>query len=53
MPLLEVENKKLFQSQAIARFLAKRFDLTGTNEFEAAKCDEYVDTIFDFFKGIP
>lgn len=53
MPLLEFEgDKKLVQSQAIARFLANRFNLRGIDEYEAAKCDEYVDTIFEFFKGI-
>jgi len=51
VPLLEYENgRKLNQSITIARFLAKRFNLTGADEYEAAKCDEYVDTIFEFFK---
>jgi glutathione S-transferase len=45
MPLLEVDGHKISQSGAIVRFLAKRFNLNGKDEFEAARADE----IFNFF----
>jgi len=51
IPLLEFEGKKLSQSFAIARFLGKRYNLAGADEFEAAKCDEYVDAVKDILKG--
>ena len=34
MPVLEVDGVKLPQSAAIARFLAKRFNLAGKDDFE-------------------
>jgi len=47
IPVLEVDGESLAESTAICRFLAKRFKLTGSNELEAAKCDEYVDAMMD------
>ncbi|CAG7652647.1 unnamed protein product, partial [Allacma fusca] len=47
VPLLEFSGKKLVQSTAIARYLAQEFRLTGKDRFEAALCDEYVDTVKD------
>jgi len=47
VPLLEVDGKLIAQASAINRFLARRFDLVGDNDFEAAKCDEFVDAIKD------
>lgn len=44
---MEVDGQRLAESSAICRFLAKRFKLTGSNEWEAAKCDEYVDSMMD------
>ncbi|XP_030758541.1 glutathione S-transferase-like, partial [Sitophilus oryzae] len=47
LPVLEVDGKPVAQSLAIARFLAKKFNLVGQNEWEALKCDELVDTLGD------
>jgi glutathione S-transferase len=44
MPVLEVDNVKLPQSMAIARFLAKQFGLAGRDNLEQAKVDAVVDT---------
>lgn len=38
----------LAQTQAIARYLARKFKLDGANAWEAAKCDEVVDGAQDF-----
>lgn len=51
VPVLEWENKKLSQSFTIARFLAKQYKLTGADDFESAKCDEYADVVKDILKG--
>ncbi|OXA49471.1 hematopoietic prostaglandin D synthase [Folsomia candida] len=48
VPVLEYKGELLAQASAIARFVAKRFNLAGRDEFEAAKCDEYVDAMKDF-----
>ncbi|CAF2661249.1 unnamed protein product [Rotaria sp. Silwood2] len=54
MPVLEYNGTKLVQSRAIARFLAKQFQLGGRNNFEQAKVDAVVDTIEDLItKLIP
>ena len=47
VPVLEVDGVKLFQSIAIARFLAKRFGLYGKDEFQQAHVDAVVDTNID------
>jgi len=52
MPLLEWEGKKLSQSFAIARFLAKQYKLNGVDDYESAKCDEYVDVVKDVLKEV-
>jgi len=52
VPLLEVDGKPLAQSYAIARFLAKKFGLTGKDDWEAAKADMYVDGIEDVIQKI-
>lgn len=48
VPILEVNGKYLAQTQTIARFLARKFNLTGADDWEAAKCDEVVDGAHDF-----
>jgi len=50
VPVLEVNGKQMSQSTAIARFLAKKYKLTGADELEAAKCDELVDALGDLRK---
>jgi glutathione S-transferase len=47
MPVLTMGDLKLVQSISIARFLAKRFHLVGTNDMEQAQCDVVVDTCKD------
>jgi len=49
--MLEIEGKRLFQSIAITRFLAKKVGLVGSNDFEAAQCDEYVDATRELMDG--
>jgi glutathione S-transferase len=50
--VLEVDGKrKIAQCSAICRFLAKRYNLTGADEFEFAKCDELVDAVKDLGNG--
>ena len=45
IPILEIDGQVLAQSLAIARYLARKYDFIGESEFEAAKCDEYVDAV--------
>ncbi|CAF1149721.1 unnamed protein product [Adineta steineri] len=47
IPVLEVDGVQLPQSAAIARFLAKQFHLAGKDNFEQAKVDAVVDTLYD------
>ena len=47
VPVLEYNGTKLPQSAAIARFLAKQFNLAGKNNFEQAQVDAVADTIND------
>jgi len=52
LPALEVADKGvLLQSGAIARYLARKYDLTGADDFEAARCEEYWDTLSDLRVG--
>lgn len=48
LPLLEVDGKQIAGSMPIARFLARRLNLEGSNEFEAAEIDSMNDVVFDF-----
>jgi len=47
VPVLEFNGAKLPQTMAIARFLAKQFQLAGKDNFEQAKVDAVGDTISD------
>jgi len=49
LPILHVGDKTLGQSLTICRYLARKFKLIGANEWEAAKCDEYVDAMNDLY----
>ena len=51
VPILEYEGAQLPQSMSIARFLAKKLQLAGKDDFEQAKVDAVVDTIIDLFKS--
>ncbi len=48
LPVLEVDGKQLTGSQIIARFLAERFGLAGSNDFENADIAGINDVIGDF-----
>lgn len=47
VPVLEVDGKTIGQSMAIARFLARRFNLAGRNDHEEALVDGLADYIAD------
>ena len=49
--MLEVDGKMLAQSRAIARYLAKKCDLAGKDEWEQAQVDMYVDCVDDIVHG--
>lgn len=53
MPVLEVDGKKLAQSKAIAMFLAREFKLAGANNWDQARCHMILDSIEDFWGGLP
>lgn len=47
VPVLEINDKKVHQSVAISRYLAKTLNLVGLNELEDLEIDSIVDTIVD------
>lgn len=51
LPFLEVDGEVVFQSKAIERYLATRFDLLGSTPLEAAFIDSIGETIRDFKDG--
>ena len=52
MPVLEVDGKMISQSNAIARYLARKYGIAGKDEWEQAQADMYVDCIIDLMHGI-
>lgn len=48
MPVLEVDGIRVHQSVAIARYVAKRVGLAGSNDWESLQIDIVVDTFNDF-----
>ena len=52
VPYLEIDNLKLPQSLAIARYLAREYNLVGKNNLEAAKADAVVDTCIDLMTSL-
>ncbi|KAI0988413.1 hypothetical protein GJ496_003261 [Pomphorhynchus laevis] len=53
LPLLEVDDKKLPESKAILRYLARKFKLEGANELEWAAADAIVCCISDMLMKMP
>ncbi|XP_031842334.1 glutathione S-transferase [Nomia melanderi] len=47
LPVLEIDGKLIAQSNAVARHLARKHNLTGRDEWEAMLCDVLVDTLGD------
>jgi len=52
VPVLEVDGKKIGQSVAICRYLAKQCGLAGKNDWESLEIDAAVDTIHDLRAAI-
>jgi len=52
VPWLEVDGKKLSQSMAIARYLARTFKLAGQNAWEEAEVDALIDYGIDAAKDL-
>jgi len=50
LPVLEVDGVKLCQSNAFARYLARKFNLAGKTELEQAQADMIVDCFEDSIK---
>jgi prostaglandin-H2 D-isomerase / glutathione transferase len=48
MPVLEVDGRRVHQSLAMCRYIAKQIKLNGTDAFEDLQIDAIVDTINDF-----
>jgi glutathione S-transferase len=49
---LEVDGKQLAQSCAIARYLARKFNLAGKDEFEQAHVDSIADLQKDVYSKV-
>ncbi|KAH7716777.1 Glutathione S-transferase 1 [Aphelenchoides avenae] len=52
VPYLEVDGKKLPESYAINRYLARKFGLAGKDEWEQAWVDAVADMYKDFMKEV-
>jgi glutathione S-transferase len=52
LPILEVDGVKLCQSNTIARYLARKFNLAGKTELDQARADMIVDCFEDTVKPI-
>ncbi|CAL8089294.1 unnamed protein product [Orchesella dallaii] len=52
LPVLQFGDKTLSQSNTICRFLGRKFNLTGSNDWEAARVDELADALSDFRKEV-
>ena len=48
LPYLEVDGVTFPQSKAIERFLARRFNMMGENELDAARIDSICECVRDF-----
>lgn len=48
MPVLEVDGKRVHQSLAMCRYVAKQIGLSGNDALEDLQVDAIVDTINEF-----
>jgi len=53
LPIFEFGDVKLCQSRAIARYLARKYNLAGKTDLDQARADMIVDCIEDSVKPIP
>ena len=51
LPVLEVDGVQLGQSMAIARYLARKYNLAGKTDLEMAQADMVVDCVQDALNG--
>lgn len=51
IPVLEIDGKQYHQSKAIGRFLAKKANLYGSDDYEAMEIDATVDSMDDIRQG--
>lgn len=51
VPVLEIDGKQYHQSKAIGRFLAKKSNLYGSNDFETMEIDATIESIDDIRQG--
>jgi len=52
LPMLTVDGETIYQSMAIARYLAKLYGLGGANAMENAQIDEVVDALSDLLQAL-
>lgn len=52
LPVLQIDGKLIAQSNAVARYLARKHGLNGKDEWEAMLCDILVDTLGDLKHGM-
>jgi len=52
VPLVEFEGKSLAQSGTIIRYFARKFDLIPKDPYQAALCEEYLDTLRESLNDI-
>ena len=48
MPVLEADGRRVHQSLAMCRYIAKQIGVAGNNPFEDLQIDAIVDTINEF-----
>jgi len=51
VPVLEIDGKQYHQSRAIGRFIAKKGNLYGSDDFEAMEIDATIDSMDDIRLG--
>ncbi|XP_030760844.1 glutathione S-transferase-like [Sitophilus oryzae] len=52
LPVLQIDDQQVPQSNAIARYLARQFGLAGKSEWDSLQCDVLVDTLGDLQESV-